>query len=46
MKNQEIKTLNLDEQFNVLSESKLLLVKAGILLFGIVLNICIIDLFY
>lgn len=46
MKNQEIKTLNLDEQFNVLSEGKLLLVKAGILLFGIVLNICIIDLFY
>lgn len=46
MKTQEINTLNCETQLSVLSESKLLLVKVGILFFGIVLNICFIDLFY
>lgn len=46
-----MKTLNtqssqLNEEFNVLSKRDLFLVKAAIVLFGTVLNICFIDLFF
>lgn len=46
MKNQNTSTGNYSEEFNVLSKMDLFLIKTAILLFGTVLNICFIDLFF